>query len=56
MGLLLAQGALVDYREDSSELFPRTTLCDEPLRLAIRNRHEDVARLLLEHGADPNKR
>ncbi|CAG4978304.1 unnamed protein product [Colias eurytheme] len=31
---------------------PRTTLCDEPLRLAIRNKHYDVARLLLEHGAD----
>jgi len=54
--LLLHQGAQVDYREDTDDPFPRTTICDEPLRLAIRNRHADVARLLLEHGADPNKR
>ncbi|KAF4532016.1 hypothetical protein B566_EDAN011863 [Ephemera danica] len=31
-------------------------LCDEPLRLAIRNRHLECARLLLDAGADPNKR
>ncbi|KAI5640062.1 ankyrin repeats (3 copies) domain-containing protein [Phthorimaea operculella] len=54
--LLLESGAAVDYREDTGEEFPRTTLCDEPLRLAIRNKHYEVARLLLEHGADPNKR
>lgn len=54
--LLLHQGAQVDYREYTDDPFPRTTLCDEPLRLAIRNRHAAVARLLLEHGADPNKR
>ncbi|XP_050358564.1 ankyrin-3-like isoform X2 [Nymphalis io] len=54
--LLLESGAAVDYRPDTGEEFPRTTLCDEPLRLAIRNRHYEVARLLLEHGADPNKR
>ncbi|XP_049883859.1 ankyrin repeat domain-containing protein 50-like [Pectinophora gossypiella] len=54
--LLLESGAAVDYREDTGEEFPRTTLCDEPLRLAIRNKHYDCARLLLEHGADPNKR
>ncbi|XP_013175725.1 PREDICTED: ankyrin repeat domain-containing protein 29-like [Papilio xuthus] len=54
--LLLQSGAAVDYRVDSGEQFPRTTLCDEPLRLAIRNKHYEVARLLLEHGADPNKR
>jgi ankyrin repeat protein len=54
--LLLHQGAQVDYREDTDDPFPRTTICDEPLRLAIRNRHADVARMLLEHGADPNKR
>lgn len=54
--LLLESGAALDYRPDTSEEFPRTTLCDEPLRLAIRNKHYEVARLLLEHGADPNKR
>ncbi|XP_053621836.1 ankyrin repeat and SOCS box protein 2-like [Plodia interpunctella] len=54
--LLLESGAAVDYRADTGEEFPRTTLCDEPLRLAIRNKHYEVARLLLEHGADPNKR
>ncbi|XP_037977659.2 ankyrin-3 [Plutella xylostella] len=54
--LLLQSGAAVDYRPDTGEQFPRTTLCDEPLRLAIRNKHYEEARLLLEHGADPNKR
>lgn len=37
--LLLESGAAVDYRPDTGEEFPRTTLCDEPLRLAIRNKH-----------------
>lgn len=46
----------MDYRPNTDEDFPRTTQCDEPLRLAIRNKHMDIARLLLEHGADPNKR
>ncbi|XP_026301545.1 ankyrin repeat domain-containing protein 65 isoform X2 [Apis mellifera] len=54
--LLLEQGAKVDHREETGELFPRTTLCDEPLRLALRNRHVEVARILLEAGANPNKR
>lgn len=49
-------GARVDYREDNDDPFPRTLLCDEPLRLAIRNRHLEIARMLLEHGANPNKR
>ncbi|KAL1139589.1 hypothetical protein AAG570_006571 [Ranatra chinensis] len=56
VALLLSEGAQVDFRENTSEPFPRTTICDEPLRLAIRNKHFDVARLLLEYGADPNKR
>lgn len=54
--LLLKSGANVDYRPPTDEPYPRTTLCDEPLRLAIRNKHLDIARTLLEHGADPNKR
>lgn len=54
--LLLRSGAKVDYRPDTDEAYPRTTLCDEPLRLAIRNKHIQIARMLLEHGADPNKR
>ncbi|XP_073989183.1 ankyrin repeat and SOCS box protein 16-like [Rhodnius prolixus] len=56
VGLLLSEGAKVDFRENTDEPFPRTTLCDEPLRLAIRNKHIEIARMLLEHGADPNKR
>ncbi|KAG5674749.1 hypothetical protein PVAND_004700 [Polypedilum vanderplanki] len=54
--LLLDAGAKIDYREPTDEIFPRTTLCDEPLRLALRNKHYDVARLLCERGADVNKR
>lgn len=54
--LLLKFGAQVDYRPPTDEPYPRTTLCDEPLRLAIRNKHVDIAKTLLEHGADPNKR
>lgn len=37
--LLLDAGAKVDYRQPTDELYPRTTLCDEPLRLALKNRH-----------------
>lgn len=37
--ILLEAGAKVDYREPTDELYPRTTLCDEPLRLALKNQH-----------------
>lgn len=37
--LLLEMGAKVDYRPPTDESFPRTTLCDEPLRLAMKHRH-----------------
>ncbi|XP_064482246.1 ankyrin-1-like [Ornithodoros turicata] len=35
---------------------PRTTLADEPLRLALKNGHYECAELLLLSGADPNAR
>lgn len=38
--ILLDAGAKSDYLEKlTDEPFPRTTLCDEPLRLALRNKH-----------------
>ena len=37
--ILLDGVAKIDYREPTDEIFPRTTLCDEPLRLALRNKH-----------------
>lgn len=37
--LLLEMGAKVDYRPPTDESFPRTTLCDEPLRLAMKHKH-----------------
>lgn len=37
--ILLDAGAKVDFREETGELYPRTTHCDEPLRLALRNKH-----------------
>lgn len=37
--ILLEAGAKVDFREETGELYPRTTLADEPLRLALRNKH-----------------
>ncbi|GIY07919.1 ankyrin-1 [Caerostris darwini] len=35
---------------------PRATIADEPLRLAIKNGHYEVAEILLKNGADPNAR
>lgn len=37
--ILLDAGSKVDFREPTDELYPRTTLCDEPLRLALKNKH-----------------
>lgn len=37
--LLLESGSKADFREPTDELFPRTTLSDEPLRLALKNHH-----------------
>lgn len=37
--ILLEAGSKVDFREPTDELYPRTTLCDEPLRLALKNKH-----------------
>ncbi|XP_031632129.1 ankyrin-1-like isoform X2 [Contarinia nasturtii] len=54
--LLIENGSKIDFREPTDELYPRTMLSDEPLRLALKNRNYDMARLLLENGADPNKR
>ena len=41
------------YREDDCL---KKSQPEEPLRLAIRNNHVEIARLLLEHGADANRR
>lgn len=75
---MIENGSKVDFREPTDELYPRTMLSDEPLRLALKNRHyvsiskfantqeallntyhfyfQEMARLLLENGADPNTR
>lgn len=37
--LLVKSGSKIDYRAPTDELYPRTLLCDEPLRLALKNRH-----------------
>lgn len=57
MQMLLEHKVQVDYREIVvDDMFPLTQLCDEPLRLAIKNNHYEAARLLLEHGANSNAR
>ncbi|OXA38081.1 Ankyrin-2 [Folsomia candida] len=58
MKMLLANGAKTDYREplEKGVLYPRTTMSDEPLRLAIKNNHYNAARILLDARADPNAR
>lgn len=55
--LLIKHHARVDWSDrDSTELYPKTVLADQPLRLAIKNGHYDVAKLLLQNGANPNAR
>lgn len=55
--LLIKHHARVDWSDpDSTEPYPKTVLADQPLRLAIKNGHYDVAKLLLQNGANPNAR
>lgn len=61
--LLLKHNARVSFTELNADEKacslgnpPRVVLADEPLRLAIKNGHYDVAELLLQNGADPNAR
>lgn len=37
--LLIENGSKVDFREPTDELYPRTMMSDEPLRLALKNRN-----------------
>lgn len=37
--LLIENGSKIDFVEPSNELYPRSILCDEPLRLALKNKH-----------------
>lgn len=37
--LLIENGSKIDFREPTDELYPRTMLSDEPLRLAMKNRN-----------------
>lgn len=57
--LLLKHNARVSFTDvDKGGLGnpPRTVLADEPLRLAVKNGHYEVAEILLQNGADPNAR
>ncbi|GFY75294.1 ankyrin-1 [Trichonephila inaurata madagascariensis] len=59
--LLLEHKARVSFTElDLSDKAlgnpPRATIADEPLRLAIKNGHYEVAEILLKSGANPNAR
>ncbi|KAK7079079.1 hypothetical protein SK128_021840 [Halocaridina rubra] len=57
MEVLLKRDAQVNFNippEDEDD-FP-TDVGDEPLRLALKHDHYEAAKLLLEHGANPNAR
>ncbi|OQR76192.1 ankyrin-1-like [Tropilaelaps mercedesae] len=60
--LLISYGARVCFTDVDTEGRsyygnpPRQTMADEPLRIAIRNDHFELAELLLKHGANPNAR
>ncbi|XP_018494351.2 poly [ADP-ribose] polymerase tankyrase-1 [Galendromus occidentalis] len=60
--LLMSYGARVCFTDVDTEGRtyygnpPRVTMADEPLRIAIRNDHFEMAELLLKHGANPNAR
>ncbi|XP_015928787.1 ankyrin repeat and SOCS box protein 3 [Parasteatoda tepidariorum] len=59
INILMAYGARIRFTEVNPDDRsygepPRATAADEPLRLAIRNCEHETARMLLEHGANPN--
>ncbi|KAL7647312.1 UNVERIFIED_CONTAM: hypothetical protein RMT77_000907 [Armadillidium vulgare] len=52
--LLLKHEAQVNFNDPNPiEPYPMAVV-DEPLRLAVKNDHYDAAKMLLEHGANPN--
>lgn len=53
--ILLEAGAKTDYREPTDELYPRTTACDEPLRLALKNKHYVRKERIARHLSVPYK-